>query len=504
MRRAVLTSLLTSLLLAIGACSSGDGSSGGSGGNASGGSGGAGANGGSAGVGGELTTLAAEDLCAELARIACDADKDCCTAATTWPGAEASPDCLNTQLGACRGGLGKLATDPRTGYDAALAASVVNQLRTAASGCWETLQDLSAISGVFQGTGVDGASCTPEATSEPGLRLAALSCGAELGCSLYLNASGETRGRCEARTGSLCSHPLDCASDAWCDATDWKPGVTGQCSPLKANGWDCADDNQCESQYCDAAGRCAAAAAGRMCLTQPYAGEVTLDEPSVYYRLGDAGTTTSDSAGQGHHGTLLGDAVPSSAGALMGDTDLALALDGVDDGVQVASEFLDASAGLAIELWFSFPEQTAGDDGFPALPLLNFGSADHIGVAVVLDSTGAVYVNLRDTLGEDHELIDPDKRPSHTDWHHLAINYDGFLAETYLDGSKLASLEGVFVPDLSGTLHVGFTESGSHYVGALDELAIYPKALPLGRLLEHRRVAKKGPARTWPIFEWFE
>ncbi|MCA9629221.1 MAG: hypothetical protein KC766_16180, partial [Myxococcales bacterium] len=80
----------------------------------------------------------------------------------------------------------------------------------------------------------------------------------------------------------------------------------------------------------------------------------------------------------------------------------------------------------------------------------------------------------------------------------------GFLAETYLDGGKLASLEAVFVPDVSGKLRVGFTDSGSHFVGGLDELAIYEHALPVGRILEHRQVASQGPARTWPVFGWFE
>ncbi len=507
MRRVMLAGLLIGIAASFSACSGGDSASNGSGGGSSNGGTGGSSNGGSGGGGGVLTTLAAEALCDELAAIACDANQDCCAAASTWPGAEsgdAPSACVTAQLGACRGGLGKLARDPRTGYDAAAAASLVNQLREAASGCWEQPVEYASFTAIFSGTGSDGASCTPESTSNHGLRLASLSCSDELACALYLNASGETRGRCEARNASICSHPLDCNADAWCDVADWKPGVTGQCSPLKANGWDCSGDSQCESQYCDAAGRCAAAGATRMCLTRPYSAEVEVDAPWLYFRLNDAGTSVSDSSGQGHHGTLLGDAMPSDPGALADDTNMAMAFDGVDDGVELVTDGLDASAGLAIELWFSFPEPTAGTEGVPALPLLNFGSADHIGVALVLDASGAVYVNLRDTLGEDHELINPDKQPSHTSWHHLVVNYDGFLAETYLDGSRLASLEGVFVPDVSGSLRVGFTESGSHFVGNLDEIAIYPRALPLGRLLEHRRIARQGPEVTWPVFGWFQ
>ena len=181
-----------------------------------------------------------------------------------------------------------------------------------------------------------------------------------------------------------------------------------------------------------------------------------------------------------------------------------MAFDGVDDGVEVSAGTIDASGGLALELWFSFPETTFGEEGSPTYPILTFGDGEALGVAAVINSSGEIYVNLRDTTGEDHELINADKRPSHTDWHHLVINYDGFLAETYLDGTKLAALEAVFVPDVRGKLRVGFTDAGSHFKGGMDELAIYQKSLPLGRLLEHRQVARRGPARTWPLFGWFQ
>ncbi|MGE0322847.1 MAG: LamG domain-containing protein [Polyangiaceae bacterium] len=505
MRRLVLASVLFGLTQAFVGCAGGE-DPGGTG--ATGGTGGQGGSG-NGGSGGEpLKTLAAEDLCDELAAIACDADQGCCDSPAAWPGTgegETQPaSCTTTQLAACRGGLGKLAQDPRTGYDAKAAASLVNQLRSAANGCWEDKVDYASVVGIFTGTGTEGASCTPESTNTSGLQLASLSCATELGCEIYLNASGEARGRCEARAEGICSHPLDCAADAWCDASGWKPGVTGHCNPLKANGWDCASDSQCESQYCDAAGRCAATSPGRMCLTQPYASEVETDEPNLYFRMAEASGSMSDASGQGHSGTRMGDPEALSPGALTEDGDAAMAFDGVDDGVEVAQGTIDASGGLAIELWFSFPETTFGEEGSPSYPILTFGEGETLGVAAVINTNGELYVNLRDTLGDDHELINTDKKPSHTDWHHLVINYDGFLAEMYLDGARLASLESVFVPDVSGKLRVGFTDAGSHFKGGMDEFAIYEKALPLGRLLEHRRVAKHGPARTWPVFAWFQ
>ncbi len=505
MRRLVLAGVLVGLTQAFVGCAAGDdpGASAETGG--TGGQGGSSNNGGSGGE--PLKTLAAEQLCDELAAIACDADLDCCDAPTAWPGTgedDTQPaSCTTTQLAACRGGLGKLAQDPRTGYDAEAGASLVNQLRGSANGCWEERVDYASVVAIFKGTGVDGASCTPESTNQSGLQLASLSCASELGCEIYLNASGEARGRCEARENGICSHPLDCAADAWCDASGWKPGVTGHCNPLKANGWDCSGDAQCESQFCDASGRCAATGPNRMCLTQPYASEVETDTPGLYFRLADVSGNLSDASGQGHSGTRMGDAESLSPGALADDGDLAMAFDGKDDGVEVTAGSIDSSAGLGIELWFSFPETTFGEEDSPTFPILAFGDGEDLGVAAVINSNGEIYVNLRDTMGEDHELVNPDKHPSHTDWHHLVINYDGFQAETYLDGSKLASLESVFVPDVSGKLRVGFTDSGSHFKGGMDEFAIYEKALPLGRILEHRRIAKKGPARTWPVFNWF-
>ncbi|MEZ4231690.1 MAG: hypothetical protein R3B89_21120 [Polyangiaceae bacterium] len=329
MRRVILIGVLFGLSQAFVGCAGGDDSgSGAAGSGGDGGQGGDGANGGNGG-GEPLKTLAAEDLCDELAAIACDSDSDCCEAPSAWPGTgEGEPEpvgCMTTQLAACRGGLGKLARDPRTGYDPEAGASLVNQLRTVAGGCWEERVDYASLVAIFTGTGVEGASCTPESTNHGGLQLASLSCAEDLGCEIYLNASGEARGRCEVRESGICSHPLDCAADAWCDASGWKPGVTGHCNPLKANGWDCDSDAQCESQFCDAAGRCSATGPSRMCLTQPYASEIETDAPNLYFRLVEAGSSVNDASGQGHGGTRMGEADSLSPGALADDGDLAMA-----------------------------------------------------------------------------------------------------------------------------------------------------------------------------------
>ena len=97
---------------------------------------------------------------------------------------------------------------------------------------------------VFEGSGAEGADCTPALVTEADLRLSQLSCERGLTCRLHLRSDAEPMGVCEARADASCSHAFDCGPSQRCNLPrDWVPGRWGTCQPRRADGWGCAVDN---------------------------------------------------------------------------------------------------------------------------------------------------------------------------------------------------------------------------------------------------------------------
>ncbi len=450
------------------------------------------------------TPVSADDFCPKLAEIACQSNETCCetpsdTASGSWPGADGGPEppsCETVQLAECRATIGDIVTDARVGYDPAAGGAVIAKLESAGKACWKSAPGYASLIEPFSGTGILGANCTPDDSSDQALRIAALSCKTDTSCRLYLKADGAPVGICEERTDDSCSHPFDCSAGQWCDTgSEWKPGVWGECHPLRTEGWKCSTDLECASGYCDAAKTCAAADATRFCLSTPYQTLIAADQPLVYLRLGEAsGSTANDASGHGNSGKRQGDPESTSPGALTQDEDLATAFDGVDDGIVVSAKKLPSGSELSVELWIEIP------DGSASRPILAFAD----GVTLGLDDEGALRADLVDTDGQSHVLVNPDKKPAALAWQHVALTYDGFHAHLFLNGQEINALDEAFTPATTGELRVGFASAESRLVGAIDEVAVFGSALSTARVKDHYRVGKKGPERTFPLYSWFE
>jgi Concanavalin A-like lectin/glucanases superfamily/Dickkopf N-terminal cysteine-rich region len=417
----------------------------------------------------------------------------------SWPGADSGPEppsCETVQLAACRATIGDIVTDARVGYDPAAGGEVIRELESAGKACWKSAPLYASLIAPLSGTGVVGANCTPDDSTDQSLRISSLSCKSGSSCRLYLKADGAPVGICEARTDDSCSHPFDCAKEQWCDVgSGWKPGVWGECHPLRTEGWKCSTDLECASGYCDAAGTCAAADPTRFCLSTPYESLIAADDPLLYLRLGEAsGTAAKDASGNGNAGKRQGDPQPTSPGALTLDQDLATSFDGIDDGIIVPAGELPSGPLISIELWIEIP------DGSVSEPILAFTD----GPRLALDDEGALRADLVDIAGQSHVLVNPDKKPATLAWQHLAVTYDGFHAHLFLNGQDIASLDDAFTPKTQGELRIGFASAGSRLIGAIDEVAVFGSALGAARVKDHFRIGKKGPVRTFPIYSWFQ
>src|SRR6516164_8157891 len=104
-----------------------------------------------------------------------------------------------------------------------------------------------------------------------------------------------------------------------------------------------------------------------------YSSVVLAKGPVGYWRLGEgAGPTASDSSGNGYDGVYLGNPTFGQLGAIAGDPDTAIGLNGPDsrDYVEIADPDSSAfsqptsGAGLTVEMWMrpdalTFPGETS-------------------------------------------------------------------------------------------------------------------------------------------------
>lgn len=204
--------------------------------------------------------------------------------------------------------------------------------------------------------------------------------------------------------------------------------------------------------------------------TGGYSGAVLADSPALYYRLDEgSGPTAADSSGNGRNGTYGSGLTFGISGALLTDTDSAVA--GSRSGTVVtvgASGLPSGGAARTFEAWFQTAEGRFQD-------LVDYGDFD-----LALANGNQIF--LRNS--SDHSLNTPysviDNR-----WHYLAASYDGAGTLTiYLDGQQLGTIGFSLNTSTSGSFLVGNGVSAP-FNGGLDEVAMYPSALTAARLGQH-------------------
>jgi hypothetical protein len=442
------------------------------------------------------TPIAAEALCEEVARVVCQADREC------FPDTPELEDCMEVQRTECGSSLQPLIDDPRLGYDALRGGAFVAALEENALSCWETPPDLDAFFEVFAGTGVAGADCTPGTLDAASLRISALSCADGNACRIHLRSDSTAEGVCEARSGSACSHAFDCGAGQFCSLPSrWQPGVWGECRPLRANGWECSSDLECASRHC--AGTCSSDPEIDRPLTVPHA-QIVLDaDPIAYLRGSVSGGRLADASGNGHHAAIMGGATPSATGAAPGDETGALQLSGDAQYALVpAMSELEGAEGVTLECWF-FAENPE-----TARPILELGGGEALGPHVWnFDRGDRLFANFSPST-PDAAIMSGEAAVSMGAWHHAVATYDGGAGRLYLDGQRIGEVNVATPPALTGALHVGHRaaigESGdAHFAGMIDEVAVYDRALDDARIRMHFDAGVSGVRENrFALFRW--
>jgi hypothetical protein len=222
-----------------------------------------------------------------------------------------------------------------------------------------------------------------------------------------------------------------------------------------------------------------------------YRDAVMFDGPRVYLRFGEThGTTTTarDETGQMNGQYSLGGVTLGAPGALVGDPDTALALDGSGRVTMPAGLDFGGKAPFTVEAWF----KTA-----PTIGMLAF-IVDHEewpgGRRGWLVAGGNVNVGLERYVNPSTNHSVSILLPRDDAWHYLVTIYDGTRSILYVDGAERAAggPNGLEVPPTGTPWSIGQQNcacSGNAWVGALDEIAIYDKALSEPRIFAHYRAS---------------
>ena len=221
-----------------------------------------------------------------------------------------------------------------------------------------------------------------------------------------------------------------------------------------------------------------------------YADAVLADGPIAYYRFSDTVPTAvnSGSLGAAANGTYNGGAAPGSLAPLPPDfvgfeaSNTAVQLDGIDDFVSSISGLLNGRPVFTISGWYRRAADQANRTGL-------FGQNDLMEVGYINNNTLEIWTD----NGLD---ITPNPIPN-GEWAHIAAVSTGSPGTmTMYTNGVIAGVRNHSLPaDNAFTFNIGgggvFDATGNFFIGQMDEIAVFDKALDAGQI-----AAQYAAART--------
>jgi Domain of unknown function (DUF1929)/Concanavalin A-like lectin/glucanases superfamily/Kelch motif len=212
--------------------------------------------------------------------------------------------------------------------------------------------------------------------------------------------------------------------------------------------------------------------------SSPYRDAVLADSPVGYWRLAETFGPAVDATGNAAPGGYLGGVTRGVPGALAGDSNLAARFDGTDDYVSVPdNNALDTGDVFSYELWVKRGALQGATQRLlhkgAGVASLGFGLNNKL--VLIPGGTGAL------TLASSTIAI------TDQNWHHVVATKSGGEVHLYIDGVDRTVAGTNTTLGLNTTaLNIGRASTGSAYAsGDIDEVAIYPTALPAPRVLAH-------------------
>jgi hypothetical protein len=225
-----------------------------------------------------------------------------------------------------------------------------------------------------------------------------------------------------------------------------------------------------------------------------YVQTVLASHPVAYWRLGEShGPTAADQTGA-HPGTYVGAVTYGVPGAIAGDPNTAVTVNGSTGRVRIPYRAaLNPSTAWSAEAWVKVAAYGKTDDESVMASRLP-SSSGHAGYDLGLaESTGKPFVVY--ATGSAYGAIEATTPVALNSWTYLVATYSGGQLSLYVNG-KLAvgPLAVTFSPNRSEATEIGAIAGGSgqFLAGRVDEVALYRSALPAATIAGHYAAATRS------------
>jgi concanavalin A-like lectin/glucanase superfamily protein/calcineurin-like phosphoesterase family protein len=206
-----------------------------------------------------------------------------------------------------------------------------------------------------------------------------------------------------------------------------------------------------------------------------------------YWRLGESsGTSACDSYGS-NAGSYQGAFSLGRVGALSGDPDTAVLLDGSTGIVNVPhASSLDVGDSFTVEAW---------------VRRNSFGAPDYQAIASQGANAWLLAFNASNRLvlrqAKVGDLVSSTASVTDTGWHYVAVTKSGSSVRLYIDGTdRTGTVTNRTMANNALPLSLGQSSGTSFFNGTLDEVALYRAALPASTIQAHRDKGAVTPSPT--------
>jgi hypothetical protein len=222
-----------------------------------------------------------------------------------------------------------------------------------------------------------------------------------------------------------------------------------------------------------------------------YRAAVVADQPLAYWRLGEptGSPTAADAVAGGAAGAVQAGVTMGVPGVFGEGGDTAASFDG-SKGAILLGEVFDFTGNVAysLEAWV---RPTVVDGSFRRV--IDKQLSNTAGYRLHVRISGGMPAVACGRCKASGTCVDGTAVPvDFSKFVHVVCTYDGALASIYVDG-LLAKTESLPDPILASTapFRIGNQDSnGEGFVGAIDEVALYGKALAVERVNAHYRAAR--------------
>jgi hypothetical protein len=220
--------------------------------------------------------------------------------------------------------------------------------------------------------------------------------------------------------------------------------------------------------------------------TCPYRDAVLADAPLAYWRLGErVGPDVLDASGNMRAGVYVNGVELGAPGAV-GCGDTAATFDGTNQAVMADSSFLfGGSVPFSLEVWIDAP---AVDAIAQVLGQMQDDVYVFDGYALFADDENTWFERAHDMVGES--AYGP---PLGIGYTHVVATFDGVTLQLWMNGVLTASVPSpTQIPDHPQPFVLGRRYDAQYpFLGTIDELSLYDRALTSAEVLSHFAAATR-------------